>query len=81
MNLAKVMDRIEAPDTNSRRHLNVFFNGVRDAVEKCHVNPYPDIRCGPHDNIVTGARGYRNYWQRGHEADVAFIANNGSDCK
>jgi len=67
----EVMDKIAGPDTQSRRHLTTFWNGARDAVRGRHVNPYRDLRCGPHNNIVTGARGYRNYWQQGHDAATA----------
>jgi len=61
------------PDTDSKRHLSVFWRGVEDAVEGRNINPYHDHRCGPYDNCVTGSRGYRNFWRRGHDAGMAAL--------
>ena len=71
----KLEHRVKCPDTHSRPHLSVFWKGVRAAEAGDHSNPYKDLRCGAHDHIVTGARGYRNYWRRGHEAGMAVLSN------
>ena len=68
-----IITRTGRPDTQSVRHMRVWERGISDAVQGRHDNPYEDKRCGPHDNIVTGSRGYRNYWQRGHDAAMTVI--------
>lgn len=63
------------PDTKNRAFLSAFWRGVRDAADGKHCNPYPDLRGGRYNHMVTFSRSFQKFWRSGHDAGMEVLTS------